>query len=76
MAKKNGSWQIVSTHESEWDLVVRVSLGSRRKTIPTGAVDYFDRGFERYGNGKGDLDGAIADYNKAIEINPQDISSI
>src|SRR5258705_124712 len=34
------------------------------------ANEYINRGNARYG--KGDLDGALADYDKAIELNPKD----
>ena len=34
------------------------------------AVDYQNRGLERQGNG--DLAGAIADYDKVIELRPRD----
>src|SRR5437660_796308 len=37
---------------------------------PTTAADYFNRGIHR--QDLGDLDGAIADYTKAIEIDPRD----
>jgi tetratricopeptide (TPR) repeat protein len=36
----------------------------------TTARDYCNRGVAR--QKKGDLDGALADYNRAIELNPQD----
>ena len=36
---------------------------------PTTAADYVNRGNSKYGNR--DFDGAIADYNKAIEIDPR-----
>jgi tetratricopeptide (TPR) repeat protein len=37
---------------------------------PTTAAGYYNRGFAR--RTKGDLDGAIADYTKSLEINPSD----
>jgi len=43
-------------------------LGGQDQT-PTTAKDYYDRAGER--SDKGDLDGAIADYSKAIEIDPR-----
>jgi tetratricopeptide (TPR) repeat protein len=36
---------------------------------PTTASGYLDRGIAR--GGKGDLDGAIADFSRAIELSPQ-----
>jgi len=38
---------------------------------PVTAADYSDRGFSRQSNG--DLDGAIADYNKALELDSKDV---
>jgi tetratricopeptide (TPR) repeat protein len=43
------------------------------QAAPSSAEDYFNRGTARYG--KGDLDGAIADFTKAIELNPQDAAA-
>jgi tetratricopeptide (TPR) repeat protein len=37
------------------------------------AVSYFDRGFAK--QKKGDLDGAMADYNQAVKLNPKDASA-
>ena len=39
------------------------------QVAPSTAADYVNRGVVRYG--KGDADGAIADFNKAIEIDPK-----
>ena len=47
-------------------------LGGQDQT-PTTAKDYYDRAGER--SDKGDLDGAIADYSKAIEIYPHYIAA-
>jgi tetratricopeptide (TPR) repeat protein len=37
------------------------------------AYDYFDSGYAKYE--QGDLDGAIADYNKAIKLDPDDTTA-
>ena len=41
----------------------------RAQTPPASADDFFNSGLAR--QTKGDLDGAIADYSKAIELNPK-----
>ena len=49
-------------------VLLLLSAGSQAQT-PSSAVDYYNRGIARYA--KGDVDGAMADCNKAIEINPR-----
>ena len=50
-------------------VVLFVLLSAVQGQTPTTAVDYNNRGLAQ--KGKGDLDGAIADYTKAIEIDPR-----
>lgn len=40
---------------------------------PQSSTDYYNRGVER--QNKGDLDGAVADYTKAIELDPKNVSA-
>jgi tetratricopeptide (TPR) repeat protein len=49
-------------------LALALPIAALGKT--TSAVDYYNRGNAK--KAKGDLDGAIADYNRAIELNPKD----
>jgi ankyrin repeat protein len=53
-------------HSNQPDLVSLLRKASGTSPV----VDYVSRGNGR--QAKGDLDGAIADFNKAIEINPRD----
>ena len=45
------------------------SVFASRGVCQTTAVDFFNRAAGKYG--KGDLDGAIADCTRAIELNPK-----
>lgn len=50
-------------------LLVLFGAAVAQEREPHTAADYLHRGIARYD--KGDHDGAIADYTKAIEINPR-----
>lgn len=50
-------------------LLLLVVVASAQSQQPVTAADYIDRGLS--GQLKKDFDGAIADYTKAIELNPK-----
>ena len=52
-----------------FSLFVLMATASALAQNPGTAKDYLKRGITRFG--KGDTEGAISDFSKAIEINPQ-----
>lgn len=46
----------------------QTATGRLQSQTPSTAREYFNRGFARQANG--DLEGAVADYTKAIEVDP------
>jgi tetratricopeptide (TPR) repeat protein len=65
--------QIIPTPRHEETVVQRKIEEAARQPVPTAdelsAEEYGSRGADRYE--QGDTDGAIADYNEAIRLNPQ-----
>ena len=55
-------------HENLWFLLAAILLPFSDKPFGGKATDYLNRGNEKKANG--DLEGAIADYSKAIELEP------
>src|SRR6516164_5453076 len=51
-------------------VALSLSVVLSARIAQTSAVDYFNRGIVEKANG--DLDGAIADCNRAIELDPKD----
>jgi tetratricopeptide (TPR) repeat protein len=59
----------MKTFLKHYVLAVAFLLVSGSGIAQTTAVDYYNRGLAK--QDKGDLDGAIADYNRAIELDPK-----